>query len=305
LSHAYRICGLNVASEVELPGVLPRAPAPADVEIRLGEVAFPRASGDRSTYRIDGDVFLLEHPGIARFRLTAGREIVVEPLEGMPFEDIAIFLAGPVFGVLLQQRGHVVLHASAVRVGDRAVLFCGPSGAGKSTIAAALGERGYAMLTDDLCVVVPKEGGAPLVQPDGRQHKLWAQAIDELGVDERRGDKVRSKLNKFFVAPRAAAGEPLPLGAIYVLRETRPPARDGIETANIVDASILVRANAFRPHLVRRLNQNTAYLSSAAGIAANAGVFVLNRPLDFAAMPAVIGSLEEHWRGLGLLGAGS
>jgi hypothetical protein len=305
LSYTYRICGLAVSSAVELPGVLPGEPAPADVEIRLGEVAFQRPPGDRSTYRIEDDVFLLEHPGIARFRLAAGREIVVEPLEGMPLEDIAIFLVGPVFGILLQQRGQVVLHASAVRVGDRAVLFCGPSGAGKSTIAAALGERGYAMLTDDLCVVTPVEGAAPLVQPDGRQHKLWAQAIDELGVGERRGEKVRSKLHKFFVAPRAAIGEPLPLGAIYVLRETRPPVRDGIEKANIVDASILVRANAFRPRLVRRMNQGAAYLSAAAGIAAHGGVFILNRPLDFAAMPAVTGRLEEHWRDLGLLGAAS
>ena len=124
-----------------------------------------------------------------------------------------LFLIGTVFGILLHQRGEIVLHASAVRVNDKAVLFCGPSGAGKSTLAAALAQRGFPLVTDDLCAITLTAGAAPMVQPDGRHLKLWAQAIEKLDLAERRGAAVRNKLEKFFVEPAAALAEPLPLGA--------------------------------------------------------------------------------------------
>ena len=47
-----------------------------------------------------------------------------------------------------------------------------------------------------------------------------------------------SRLEKFFVEPAAAFGEPLPLGAVYALREARPPHQPGIERPNVVDAAL-------------------------------------------------------------------
>ena len=80
-----------------------------------------------------------------------------------------------------------MLHASAVRVNGRAVLFCGSSGAGKSTLAAALAQRGYPLVTDDVCTLSIGEAGAPVVYPDGRQLKFWAQAIRRRERTDRSG----------------------------------------------------------------------------------------------------------------------
>jgi serine kinase of HPr protein (carbohydrate metabolism regulator) len=49
----------------------------------------------------------------------------------------------------------------------KAVLVCGGSGAGKSTVAAALVQRGYPLVTDDVCAVSPSGTAAPVVHPDG------------------------------------------------------------------------------------------------------------------------------------------
>ena len=181
--------------------------------------------------------------------------------------DIPIFILGTVFGILLHQREQIVLHASAVRVNGKAVLFCGSSGAGKSTLAAALSQRGYPLVNDDFCTVTANTAGAPLVHPDGRQLKLWAQAIDRLDLAQSRGERVRKSLEKFYVEPGEVFTEPLVLGAVYALREARPPHVPGIEKPNVVDAALLLRRNAYRPLLVRRLGQRANYFHAATMIA--------------------------------------
>jgi ABC-type multidrug transport system fused ATPase/permease subunit len=177
--HFYRVAGLGVASEIALPGAIAAAqPAPSqpDIVVRVGAVPenLPQASARGPTWQIAGDRFLFRIPEVARFLLVGGREVVFETAAGVAPGDISIFLTGTVLGILLHQRGQVVLHASAVRVNGKAVLFCGASGAGKSTLAAALAQRGFPLVTDDFCAVAANGAGAVMVQPDGRSLKLWA-----------------------------------------------------------------------------------------------------------------------------------
>jgi hypothetical protein len=296
----YRICGLSVASEIALPGVIAGAPGPMpQVTIRRGRVPqnLPHAGASGPTWQIGGKSFLLRVPDIARFLLVDGDEIVVEPETPAREADVPVFILGTVFGILLHQREQIVLHASAVRVNGKAVLFCGASGAGKSTLAAALAQRGYPLVTDDFCTVIVNGAATPAVHPDGRQLKLWAQAIDRLDLAQQRGERVRSCLEKYYVEPREVFTEPLPLGAIYALREARPPYKPGIERPNVVDAALLLRRNAYRPLLVRRMNQKANYFHAATAIANVAGIFHLTRALDFAKMPDVLAELEQHWLG--------
>ncbi len=301
----YRVAGLRVASDLHLPGmIVAAAPDPAIV-VRRGRVAAMLAEtiDGGPTWQMSQDRFLLEVPGIVRMSLHAGRELTYEPLDGTADDDLAAFVGGTGLGILLQQRGWIVLHASAVRVGDAAVLFCGVSGAGKSTIAAALGTRGFDLVADDFCGVTIGADGAACVHPDGRQMKLWDDAIDGLALEERRGDAVRRRLRKFHVDPIAASPVGLPVGAVYILAEDRPPASAGIARANLVDAALLLRAQAYRPALVRRMRQQPLYLAAAAAVARGGGVFTLTRARRFAAMDAVLDDLVAHWRTLGLLRA--
>lgn len=298
----YRISGLSVASEIALPGLLAGTPSMApEVTIRHGDVpeALPAATSSGITWQRCGEQFLLHIPAIARFMLTGGRDIVVAPETDADPDDMPIFLIGTVFGILLHQRERIVLHASAVEVNGKAVVFCGASGAGKSTLAAALARRGYPVVADDICGL-SRHDDVPTVHPDGRQLKLWAQAIARLELAERRGERVRSKLEKFFIDPHNVSTEPLPLGAVYFLREARPPHAAGITQPNVVDATLLLRRGAYRPRLVRQFDQKASYFHAAVRIANTAGIYHLTRPLDFAAMPNVVASLERHWQDIGI-----
>ncbi|MDO7843148.1 hypothetical protein [Sphingomonas immobilis] len=306
-THLYRASGLVLASEIALPGLIPIESADEpDARIAEGNVpsALDAVLATGPTWQRGAKDFLLEIPDIARFYLSGGRTIVFERAAGVADRDVAIFLAGNVFGILLHQRCNIVLHASTIVVGGKAVLFCGASGAGKSTLAAALGERGYPLLTDDQAAIRLDDAGRPTVQPDGRCLRLWERSIDALGLDDRRGEAMRAGLEKFFVDPLRSEADPIQIGAIYFLMQERPPHRAGIEPANLVEAAQLLVANAYRPMLIRRMGQREAYFRMGATIASDAGLFFLTRPFRFDAMDETIAGLERHWAEIGLADPG-
>lgn len=304
--YSYHLAGLSVLSEIVFPGAILGDPSTgaADVIIRRGAVptSIENATATGPTWAMDDENFLLRVPDVARFLVSGGRSIRVELESAATIEDATAFIAGTAFGILLHQRKHVLLHASAVSVNGAAVLFCGPSGSGKSTLAAALIQRGNPFVTDDFCAVAIDGSGRPMVHPDGRRLKLWAQAIEKLDLAENRGASVRNRLEKFYVEPLGAASAPLPLLAVYVLRETRPRLEIHVERPNVVDAALILGRNAYRPQIIRRMGQDALYFRAAATIANAAGVFVLNRPFNFSVMSEVVRCLENHWLELGLTG---
>jgi hypothetical protein len=293
---------LRITSDFELPFACEPATGGEAPEVMIRRGIVPSALDDAGasgpTWQMTDRRLLLSIPGIARFLLTAGEHILVEPESDARLGDIPVFLVGTALGLLLHQRGSVVLHASAVEADGKAILFCGPSGAGKSTLAAALADRGYPLLADDLCVLSIDERGVPLAHPDGGRLKLWARAVEALGAGERRGAPVRSMLGKYYVEPPAVAGGPLPVARIYQLREARGPVAPGIERANAVDAALLVRLSAYRPLLVLLLRQLATYFEASIGVARAAGVFRYARTMGLAGLPDAVAELQAHWTAL-------
>jgi hypothetical protein len=301
----YLISGLRVESDCAMPGLIETGSAAGVPDIRLcrGEVPteLSLATTSGPNWQMAAGRFLLRIPGIVRMVLDAGTTITWQCEDATLPEDAAIFVTGSGFGLLMHQHGRSILHASAVEVCGKAVLFCGPSGAGKSTLAAALAARGYGHVADDQCVLSDLSAGAALVHPDGRAHKLWQQAIDQLDFADRSGPAVRSALRKFYVQPGRASIAPVPLAAIYVLAEARAPdlakgERVAITPLNLADAARMVRANAYRPAMVERLGQEGLYLETAAAAMRAGGVFRLIRPMTFADMDNVLAALEAHWQ---------
>jgi hypothetical protein len=299
---SYIISGLHVTSDFELPGAIPETfqVEDADVFIHHGPVpvALDGASESWPAWEMAGETFLLRVPRLARIRITAGRDIAVENEPGVTDHDAACFVLGTAFGILLHQRGALVLHGAAVAKGGRAIAICGIAGAGKSTLAAALCRGGCSFVADDICVVGLDANRQPVALPDGRQLKLWKESIDKLDLAQFRGKAVRESFEKYYIDPLDARAQPSRLSAIYVLRGADPPFKVGIESLALPDALRTLDYEAYRPGLRARIGQKPEMLAHAAILLGRAKIFLLIRPRGFEHLQETITELRAHWESL-------
>lgn len=79
--------------------------------------------------------------------------------------------------VALGERRHLLIHASAVERGGKALIMPGDSGSGKSTLAALLGENGWRLMADEFVMVDMATG---MVLPFPRAISLKNSAIAEM-----------------------------------------------------------------------------------------------------------------------------
>ncbi len=298
--HLYRICGLVVASEIELSGSLPLETdsQSQDVIMRLGAVPYTllNATESRPGWDARGDHFLIRAPGIGRFMLKSGQEVVFELEPGVPAQACATYLQGTIMGALLHQRGGMVLHASGIEADGRAILFAGASGEGKSTLVAALSTLGYPVVCDDVSHVSFNPEGLPLVSSDARRLKLTDESIHAIGLEMGRRQAVFANTDKTYVTPaKHWTGSDLPLGAIYLLRSA---AVNDAVVARLPSALALneLRKNAHRPKIVLHTGQLPRYFRASVKILEHAPVYVIERGRDLSKLASTMDILEAHWR---------
>jgi phosphate transport system ATP-binding protein len=108
---------------------------PAEVTIRYGAVpdSLEDIQQQGVCYQVNAEAFLLKLNAIAKYLVTAGEQIIIEPVPRVQDGEVRLFLLGSAFAALLQQRGLLALHGCAVEVKDGAAVIVGPSGCGKST----------------------------------------------------------------------------------------------------------------------------------------------------------------------------
>ena len=216
--HSYQAYGLALRSELRLPELL-RGDGEADFTVRLEALETP-PPGELANGRVarvsDGGIYL-HYENIGSFLVRNGRDVCVHPAPGVDERIIRLLLLGPVLGYLLHQRGRLVLHASAVAVGDGAVAFVGDAGSGKSTIAAAFHAAGCPVVADDV-VAVDLDGDSPSVFPGFPRVKLWPESVVALREDAEGLPRLHPRLEKRGLPVKMPPPDaPLRLSRIYAL----------------------------------------------------------------------------------------
>ena len=274
MSFYYHLFGLNVESDLALPGLRSRIPPrnhessvklflrdalthwPIETCAGKSTLIHDSAQNESALYTVrieyfhaarcyrflyeDGIAFALDHDGTNVWGMWPPQ---------MSLEDSMVYLLGPVFAFVLRLRGFTPLHASAVVIRGNAVAFVGTGGAGKSTIAGALAREGYPILGDDVAVL-EEISEEYYLRPAYPHVRLWPDSGSILfGAKDALPQLVpSSEWNKCFLDLDQPAfcfqTEPAPIQCIFLLEPYSP----GIEVARIdeitpVDAFARLAAN--------------------------------------------------------------
>jgi hypothetical protein len=130
------------------------------------------------------------------FRLIEGRKMVIDTTE-TDLDFLSLFIVSEPLGILLFQRGDILLHASAIKLpnGD-GIVFMGEPGAGKSTTAAAFVKAGCNIISDDL-VAIRIIDEKPYLIPSFPQIKLWKKSVEGLGYSYDEVERIVEGTNKY------------------------------------------------------------------------------------------------------------
>ena len=242
----YRVYGLQLASTLPLAGLEPVAPALSDCTITTGEVAPLSEFVDEDVTR-DGETFVFAYADGTRFRIEERGRRIVTSWE-LTAEDMATYLLGPVLAFVLRLRGTLALHASAVRIGDGALLFAGAAGAGKSTTAAAFVARGATMIADDVAAIDWRDG-VPFVRAGYPRLRLWDDSAAALYGAPDALPLLTPTWEKRFADTRASfASEAAPVRGIAILAGRNEAAR--ARPLHGAEAVMAVLARTSVPHLI-------------------------------------------------------
>jgi hypothetical protein len=234
-----RIYGLDIASDIDLHAHRPPLATTPQVTVQLGltvpaAVAAPEGAlvaqwttdaGLTATFvrRPDGS-HLLRFESTCDVIIGQGADhVTVHMFRGVPDAMAGVLVSGTVLSYLLMLRGELVLHASAVDVGGRAIGFVGPSGMGKTTLATLMCRDGALLVTDDVLTTARDATSGFRCALGTTELRLRAAASALADDFVAAGSHRNTADERRALSVPATAQDDLPLAALLIPR----PRRDG------------------------------------------------------------------------------
>jgi hypothetical protein len=238
----FKAFNLTIQSPFAIKGLVQTDAQPADINITLapvGTIPAPlqptniQRKGLSATFASSSNQYddcHLVWEDKLRFRLLHGKHMVIEN-HGQDTDTLSLFTISEPLGILLFQRGFILLHASAVTLPNgQAVIFMGEPGKGKSSTSAAMVQQGRPLLSDDL-VAIQVHNDQPFVVPSFPQLKIWKRTVDGLQFDYSQLSKIVEGTNKYAYMDHSNFDpKPIPLRYIYELGASTEALVDKLHT---------------------------------------------------------------------------
>ncbi len=290
--------GLIIDSEIPLPELIPYGGGNApDVRIRLGAIPThleePSLTG--VLFEVKGNQFLLRIVGVGAYLAENGSNITIDPVPGCDAQEIRVFLFTSVFGALLHQRGCLPLHASSVVKEDQAFAFAGPSGVGKSTLAAALEQRGYHLIADDITVINLDRIEQPAVVPGYPRLKLWKDVINHLGFEHGEPTRLRQTMEKYSIPSQGFHDQPFPLKAVYCMEIGNNQGHASLQPIKGCDKLSSLTRNTYRVRFLKGMDIGNRHFTQANALARSVRMVSLWRTKDLTQLQGLLDLLEEDF----------
>lgn len=276
--YKYKVYGLALNSELELPELIPAQTSDPDVTITFGDVPehLPVIKGSGVLYEAANNDFLFKFEGIGRFRVQQGNRITIQPETKALPEEVRLFLLGSNLGALLHQRGILAMHGSAVSNGHHTTILMGKSGTGKSSLAAGLLELGYSVIADDISVICRNKNQEFYVEKGIPHIKLWKDVLIHLNQPLAL-EKVRPQLEKYRKPVIDHEQKITALSKLVVLTSsnTKPFSHSEILGGNKFHA---LRENTYRLQFIDKLDQTKTHFQNLAQLVNSIQMFRADRP---------------------------
>lgn len=293
----YTAYGQTIQSTVELPELptVDDASTPDVVVRREGLAPVPESVDGTGGRRIDAspDRCRLSYDSIGTFLVEDGDRILFDPASPAVVEQKVLrrLVENEMLGLILHQRGLLVLHASAVSVDGDAAVFLGPRGAGKSTTAAAFHTQGHTVLEDDV-VGIRFDRDRPTVVPGVPQLRLLPDAAEALGVEDTVTYDDDGGSEKGYRQLRSVPEE-APLAACYVLQEGDRLSVDALPEREQLFELI---ARTYARGLLADTETTPDHFEQCSTVVETAPFLRLRRPNDHGRLPDLVERVADDLR---------
>lgn len=291
-TYTYQAFGFVIESDIQCPE-LTSGDGPPDIRFRYDQIPekYQNPSGGL-WYNNNGERLFLNIKGIGSYLISGGNEVIIDREVNAKEEDIRLFLLGSAMGGILYQRDILPLHGSAIETKNGCVLFVGESGIGKSTLAAGFSQKGYRVVTDDVCAVRVSDYGVPMVTPAYPQIKLCEDSLAWVGECSERLRLIKSeRMKKALPLTDGFYEKPLKLYRIYALTNGYDSAIDLTPQKGVAKIQVLVE-NTYRLFFLQDADQRTAHFKKCSNIAGSTDVIRVARPNSFKCLEEMIIKIE-------------